>query len=94
MILKLKFNFIFKMEFREIGRTFRVVERFKSYRRAAIAGVAIADAAQCLAQENYFVTYTHHMEEPGNLEFATKSVTGFPRAAMPSGEMPLRWNTA
>jgi hypothetical protein len=35
---------------------------------------------QALAQENYFVTYTHHMEEPGNLEFATKSVTGFPRA--------------
>jgi hypothetical protein len=32
------------------------------------------------AQENYFVTYTHHMEEPGNLEFATKSVTGFPRS--------------
>ena len=25
MILKLKFNFIFKMDFREIGRTFRVV---------------------------------------------------------------------
>lgn len=32
------------------------------------------------AQENYFVTYTHHMEEPGNLEFATKSVIGFPHA--------------
>ena len=32
------------------------------------------------AQETYFVTYTHHMEEPGNLEFATKSVTGFPKA--------------
>ena len=32
------------------------------------------------AQENYFVTYTHHMEEPGNLEFATKSVSGFPEA--------------
>ncbi|HSK42257.1 MAG TPA: hypothetical protein VLA83_00050 [Candidatus Binatia bacterium] len=30
------------------------------------------------AQGNYFVTYTHHMEEPGNLEFATKSVSGFP----------------
>ena len=27
-----------------------------------------------------FITYTHHMEEPGNLEFATKSVTGFPQA--------------
>ena len=32
------------------------------------------------AQTNYFVTYSHHMEEPGNLEFATKSVTGFPNA--------------
>ncbi|MGB9120292.1 MAG: hypothetical protein WCE73_06720, partial [Candidatus Angelobacter sp.] len=32
------------------------------------------------AQENYFVTYAHHMEEPGNLEFATKSVSGFPNA--------------
>lgn len=32
------------------------------------------------AQETYFVTYTHHMEEPGSLEFATKSVSGFPKA--------------
>ena len=32
------------------------------------------------AQENYFITYTHHMEEPGSLEFATKSVSGFPKA--------------
>lgn len=31
------------------------------------------------AQEGYFVTYTHHMEEPGNLEIASKSVTGFPQ---------------
>src|SRR5215471_14556493 len=30
--------------------------------------------------QNYFVTYTHHMEEPGNLEIASKSVSGFPRA--------------
>ncbi|MGH9568771.1 MAG: hypothetical protein ACRD4F_03990 [Candidatus Angelobacter sp.] len=28
------------------------------------------------AQENYFITYTHNMEEPGNLEIATKSITG------------------
>jgi hypothetical protein len=35
---------------------------------------------RAFAQGNYFVTYTHHMEEPGNLEFATKSVSGFPRA--------------
>jgi len=36
--------------------------------------------ARLYAQENYFVTYTHHMEEPGNLEFAAKSASGFPRA--------------
>jgi hypothetical protein len=30
------------------------------------------------AQENYFITYTHHMEEPGSLELSNKSVTGFP----------------
>lgn len=31
------------------------------------------------AQENYFITYTHNMEEPGTLEVSTKSVSGFPR---------------
>jgi hypothetical protein len=31
------------------------------------------------AQENYFVTYTHNMEEPGTLEVSNKSVAGFPQ---------------
>ena len=31
-----------------------------------------------LAQENYVVTYTHQMEEPGNLEIGMKSVSGAP----------------
>src|ERR1700741_2238121 len=31
------------------------------------------------AQENYFVTYSHQMEEPGNLEIATRSVTASPK---------------
>lgn len=44
-----------------------------------LAAISVSPRA-ARAQENYFVTYTHHMEEPGNLEFATKSVTGFPRA--------------
>jgi len=44
-----------------------------------VAGV-LAVPSCAMAQGNYFVTYTHHMEEPGNLEFAAKSVTGFPRA--------------
>src|SRR5215470_2173064 len=29
-------------------------------------------------QENYFVTYSHEMEEPGTLELATRMVNGFP----------------
>jgi len=51
-------------------------------RVALLLGLACALVwpARSQAQGNYFVTYTHHMEEPGNLEFATKSVTGFPRA--------------
>jgi hypothetical protein len=34
---------------------------------------------QSPAQESYFITYSHQMEEPGNLEIANKSVSGFPR---------------
>jgi len=35
---------------------------------------------RCRAQESlFFVTYTHHMEEPGNLEVETSSATGIPR---------------
>jgi hypothetical protein len=34
-----------------------------------------------VAQENpFFVTYTHHMEEPGNLEIETSTTTGIPRS--------------
>ncbi len=35
------------------------------------------------AQEAYFVTYSHQMEEPGNLEIGTRSVTGSPRGGNP-----------
>jgi hypothetical protein len=35
------------------------------------------------AQENYFVTYSHEMEEPGNLEISAKSVTGTPKGGNP-----------
>jgi hypothetical protein len=46
---------------------------------ACVAGT-LALPHRARAQENYIVTYTHHMEEPGNLEIATKSVSGFPQA--------------
>src|SRR5215469_5760177 len=56
--------------------------------RADLKAITLLLSLACLmalplrshAQENYFVTYTQHMEEPGNLEFATKSVAGFPGA--------------
>jgi hypothetical protein len=58
------------------------VSRSRIHRRAMawVLASVMAFPALVKAQENYFVTYTHHMEEPGSLEFATKSVAGFPRA--------------
>ena len=42
--------------------------------------VAVALSACCSAQERpYFVTYSHEMEEPGNLEVEIFSVTGRPQ---------------
>jgi hypothetical protein len=35
------------------------------------------------AQENYFVTYSHEMEEPGNLEIEITNVTGSPKGGNP-----------
>jgi len=38
-------------------------------------------AVACSAQESpYFVTYNHHMEEPGNLEIEVSSTTDVPRS--------------
>src|SRR5438045_3933862 len=40
----------------------------------------VALAPLCFAQESpFFVTYTHHMEEPGNLEIETSATTGIPQ---------------
>ena len=44
---------------------------------AAIAWLSLSPV--CAAGEGpFFITYTHQMEEPGNLEFGTQSVTGKP----------------
>jgi hypothetical protein len=41
--------------------------------------LAVFLSSACWAAEGpFFITYTHQMEEPGNLEFATKNVTGKP----------------
>jgi hypothetical protein len=37
-------------------------------------------SGRCFAQESpFFVTYTHHMEEPGNLDIEASSTSGVPR---------------
>ena len=40
-----------------------------------MSGIVLASAAAA-AEGPFFITYTHQLEEPGNLEIATKSVTG------------------
>src|SRR6266446_9981027 len=42
-----------------------------------VIGIAVAAQAQ---ESPYFVTYDHHMEEPGSLEFAINPVFGVPKS--------------
>jgi len=49
----------------------------------AVALLAFASAGSLRAQENYFVTYSHQLEEPGNLEIESKSITGSPGGGNP-----------
>lgn len=52
--------------------------------RCAVLVCTLISAAPLLsAQENYFVTYSHEMEEPGNLELAAKNVSGSPKGGNP-----------
>jgi len=74
MILKLKFNFNFNIKF-----IWRGVSMFNHLRKAILLAGLACCAVAARAQENYFITYTHQMEEPGNLEVAIRTVNGFPR---------------
>ena len=55
----------------------------------SIPALALIGAAQTVSgQESpYFITYTHHMEEPGSLEVALNPVFGVGRKA-PNGSWP------
>lgn len=48
--------------------------------RLMLVVLPVAFALPAGAQESYFVTYSHQMEEPGNLEIATKSVAASPKS--------------
>jgi hypothetical protein len=47
-------------------------------RLAVIAAVCFYVPQLGAGESPFFITYTHQMEEPGNLELATKSITGKP----------------
>lgn len=51
-----------------------------SHKAIAVFLLILGAVLGARAQENYFVTYTHQMEEPGNLEIGLKSASGWPRA--------------
>ena len=49
---------------------------------AGTAGLALLAALAAAAQEKpYFVTYDHHLEEPGSLEISVSPVWGLPKTA-------------
>lgn len=48
--------------------------------QSVLAVLCLLVTQAAMAQESpFFVTYTHHMEEPGNLDIETSSTTGIPR---------------
>ena len=59
------------------------MRRFAIILATGFAAVIFMAAPAAHAQENYFVTYSHQMEEPGNLEVGVKTVSGFPKAGNP-----------
>ena len=65
----MKFNFIFKMDRNSL--------MFTHYRLLPVL-LLLCFAGGLHAQETYFITYSHQMEEPGNLELGIKNVSGFP----------------
>jgi len=50
----------------------------KVLRNFLISSCFFLFAALSLHAQEYFVTYSHQMEEPGNLEISTRNVMGFP----------------
>lgn len=57
----------------------RRMKNARSLLARAIAAVLFAVGGRCSAQERpYFVTYSHEMEEPGNLEIESYGVVGRP----------------
>ena len=86
----MKFNFNYRTRSRPVFRRMillnrRLTEvdmrRLISWTTGIITLLTLASGPVCSGQERpYFVTYSHEMEEPGNLEIAILNVTGKPSA--------------
>jgi hypothetical protein len=57
------------------------MQRLCNWKRCG--GALLLAAWPAIAADTYFVTYTHTLEEPGNLEVATNSVVGSPKGGNP-----------
>ena len=53
--------------------------------------LVLAAVCSLCAQESYFITYSHEMEEPGNLELAAKNVGGSPHGGNPFAATALEF---
>ena len=61
-----------------------------SFLRAVFACLLLIFAWPSSAQEGpYFVTYSHHMEEPGDLEISWSNTVGVPRSGQPAFWAPF-----
>ncbi|HKU26481.1 MAG TPA: hypothetical protein VJQ54_13485 [Candidatus Sulfotelmatobacter sp.] len=60
-----------------------LIRRLQRLAPTALVAIVLLMSASLHGQENYFVTYSHEMEEPGNLEISAKSVTGAPKGGSP-----------
>ena len=59
-------------------------------RTAALLFATLLLSVATLAQENpHFVTYDHHLEEPGNLEISTQTTLGIQKHDLPTFFAPL-----
>jgi hypothetical protein len=54
-----------------------------------LAAVLAFSTAACAQDKPYFVTYDHHLEEPGNLEISVSNNFGIPRSGQPAFAAPL-----
>jgi hypothetical protein len=68
----------------------RIVSRVALFAGAAVY-LALLCSSPAYGQDNYFVTYSHELEEPGNLEIESKNVTGAAKGGNAFAAMALEF---